>query len=403
MVFRFNSWEAELATTETESKSGMIREQIPAVLKNAYLNTGTFGPLPSVTVDALVTQLRTELEEGRIVHDNYVRAGEIRTEAHAEFSKFFGCDPQNVVLTRHTTDGMNIAVNGINWQPGDEIVLSDMEHPGGQAPIYNVARRYGVVVRTARLGDGTGDVVGAFERLITPRTRMLLTSHLTWNTGTVLPLADIVEMAHRHHVLVVADAAQSLGSIPIDVVSMGVDVYGGPGQKWLCGPEGTGATYVSDEAIEQINQTFVGYMSNGALEHAGGHFTPRHGAERYEVGGTFTPAILGNVTSLRFIRETVGIEWAHKRIAQLGQYCWNKLAEIDGVDMITPHEQMAGLVSFNLNGYDAPALTEKMAERGVIIRYIGQPLGARVSTGFYNNEEDIDRLAEGIRDLRLSR
>ncbi|HVB63297.1 MAG TPA: aminotransferase class V-fold PLP-dependent enzyme [Nitrolancea sp.] len=392
-----------MATTETQAKSDMIREQIPAVLKHVYLNTGTFGPLPTATVDAVVAQLRYELEEGRIVHDNYVRGGEIRTEARAEFAKFFDCEPQNVVLTRHTTDGMNIAVNGINWQPGDEIVLSDMEHPGGQAPVYNVARRYGVVVRTARIGDGTGDVVGTFERLINPRTRMLLTSHLTWNTGTVLPLADIVEMAHRHHVLVVADAAQSLGSLPLDVVGMGVDVYGGPGQKWLCGPEGTGATYVSDEAIEQINQTFVGYMSNGALEHAGGHFTPRHGADRYEVGGTFTPAILGNVTSLRFIRETVGLEWAHQRIAQLGQYCWNKLAEIDGVDMITPQDQMAGLISFNLNGYDAPTLTEKLAERGVIIRYIGQPLGARVSTGFYNNEEDIDRLAEGIRDLRLSR
>ena len=390
-------------TSDTKSKSDMIREQIPAVLKHAYLNTGTFGPLPTATVDAMVAHLRTELEDGRIVHDNYVRAGEIRTEARAEFAKFFGCDPQNVVLTRHTTDGMNIAVNGINWRPGDGIILSDMEHPGGQAPVYNVARRYGVVVRTARLGDGTGDVVGTFERLINPRTRLLLISHLTWNTGTVLPLAEIVEMAHRHHVLVVADAAQSLGSIPLDVVSMGVDVYGGPSQKWLCGPEGTGATYVSDEAIEQINQTFVGYMSTGTLEHAGGHFTPRHGADRYEVGGTFTPAILGNVTSLRFISDTVGREWAFQRIAQLGQYCWNKLAEIDGIEMITPHDQMAGLVSFNLAGYDAPALTEKMAERGVIIRYIGQPLGARVSTGFYNNEEDIDRLAEGIRDLRLSR
>lgn len=398
-----NSEEAELASTEAQSKSDMIREQIPAVLKNAYLNTGTFGPLPKVTVDALVEQLRTELEDGRILMGNDIRGGEIKTEARAEFAHFFGCDPKNVVLTRHTTDGMNIAVNGINWQAGDEIVLSDMEHPGGQAPIYNVARRYGVVVRTARLGDGTGDVVGEFERLISPRTRMLLTSHLTWNTGTVLPLSDIVEMSHRHHVLVVADAAQSLGSIPLDVVGSGVDVYGGPGQKWLCGPEGTGATYVSDAALEQVNQTFVGYASMGGMEHAGGYLMPQPGADRYEVGGAFAPAILGNVTSLRFIRETVGMDWAFERIAQLGQYCWNKLAEIDGVDMISPHDQMAGLVSFNLNGYNAPALTEKLAERGIIIRYIGQPLGARVSTGFYNNEEDIDRLADAIHDIRVSR
>jgi len=158
--------EEELATTETASKSDMIREQIPAVLKNAYLNTGTFGPLPQVTVDALVELLRKELEDGRITTENYMRSGEIKSDARAEFAQVFGCDPGNVVLTRHTTDGMNIAVNGINWRPGDEIVLTDMEHPGGQAPIYNVARRYGVTVRTARLGDGTGDVVGAIEKLV---------------------------------------------------------------------------------------------------------------------------------------------------------------------------------------------------------------------------------------------
>jgi L-cysteine/cystine lyase len=392
-----------MATTETSSKSDMIREQMPAVLKNAYLNTGTFGPLPNPTVDALARHFRDELENGRITMENYMRSGEIKDEARAEFAKFLGCPPENVALTRHTTDGMNIGVNGINWQPGDEIVMSDMEHPGGQGPVYNVARRYGVVVRTAKLGDGTGDVVGAFERLISPRTRLLLTSHLTWNTGTVLPLADIVEMAHRHNVLVVADAAQSLGSMPLDVVGMGVDVYGGPGQKWLCGPEGTGATYVSDDALQQINQTVVGYASIAAMEHAGGHFTPRPGADRYEVGGVFTPAILGNVTSLKFIRETAGQEWAYERIKSLGQYCWNKLAEIDGVSMVTPQNQMAGLVSFKLEGHEPPAMCEKLAERGIIIRYIGTPLCARVSTGFYNNEEDIDRLADAIRDIRLDR
>ncbi len=381
----------------------MIREQMPAVLKNAYLNTGTFGPLPTPTVDAMDAHLRGELDDGRIIMSNYMRAGEIRNEAREEFAKFLGCAPENVTLTRHTTDGMNIGINGINWQAGDEIVISDMEHPGGQGPVYNVARRYGVVVRTAKLGDGTGDVVGAYERLITPRTRVLLTSHLTWNTGTVLPLADIVEMAHRHNVLVVADAAQSLGSLPLDVVGMGVDVYGGPGQKWLCGPEGTGATYVSDDALQQINQTVVGYSSVASWEHSGGHFTPRHGADRFEVGGVFTPAVLGNVTSLKFIRETAGQDWAYDRIKTLGQYCWNKLSEIDGVTMITPQNQMAGLVSFNLEGHEPPAMCEKLAEQNIIIRYIGNPLCARVSTGFYNNEQDIDRLADAIRDIRLDR
>ncbi len=393
------------AETRAQEKIAMIREAMPAVTRYVYLNTGTFGPLPRPTIEAMQAYQERELTEGRIGRASYERAHEIQDEARAEVAKVLGCSPENVALTRHTSDGMNIGIMGLNWRPGDEIILSDMEHPGGQGPAYNVARRFGVTVRLARLGTGAGDVVGAFERLITPRTRAIVVSHLTWNTGTVLPLGEIVDLAHRHHVLVIVDAAQSAGSVPVDVVALGVDVYATPGQKWLCGPEGTGAVYVSDEAIEQIQPTIVGYSSvtPGGWEHAGGYFLPKPGARRYEVGGMNAPAVLGQKTSVNFIRETVGLDWAYRRIAEIGRYTWDRLAAIDGVTVITPRERMAGLVSFTVDGIEPPALVEQLAERGIIIRYIGTPLCARVSAGFYNTEEDIDRLAETIAEIRGSR
>lgn len=393
-----------MTAVESSAEIEMIRDQMPAVRKYAYLNTGTFGPLPRVTAEAMRAYQEDELDEGRIVSTGYQRAGEAKTRARAEVAQVFGCSPENVALTRHTTDGMNIAIMGLNWRPGDEMIISDMEHPGGQAPAYNVARRYGVTLRLARLGDGTGDVVGKLKKLITPRTRMIVISHLTWNTGTVLPLADIVEMAHRHHVLVAADAAQSAGSLPVNVTEMGVDVYAAPGQKWLCGPEGTGATYVSDAALDVIQPTVVGYASitSHGYEHVGGYFLPQHGVSRFEVGGMYAPAITGQATSVNFIRETVGLDWAYRRIAQLGQYCWEQLAATDGVTMVTPRNEMAGLVSFMVEGVEPPQLVEGVFAHGVIIRYIGEPLCARVSTGFYNNEEDIDRLVAAIKDVRQS-
>lgn len=385
---------------EVDSKIAQIREDMPAVRRYAYLNTGTFGPLPKVTAEAMAAYQADELNEGRIVPTGYPRAGEVRASARAEVAQVFGCAPENIALTRHTTDGMNIAIYGLNWRPGDELIITDLEHPGGQAPAYNVARRFGVTVRLARLGDGTGDVVGTLERLVTPRTRMIVISHLTWNTGAVLPLAEIVAMAHRHGVLVATDAAQSAGSVPINLVESGVDVYAMPGQKWLCGPEGTGAVYVSDDALDVIQPTVVGYMSAAGWEHAGGYFLPAAGATRFEVGGTYSPAIAGQAASVNYIRETVGLDWAFERIAALGQYCWERLSGIDGVTMITPRDQMAGLVCFNLEGITPPDLTEQLFERGVIIRYIGYPLCARVSTGFYNTEEDIDRLVAGIEEIK---
>ncbi|HET7034263.1 MAG TPA: aminotransferase class V-fold PLP-dependent enzyme [Thermomicrobiaceae bacterium] len=389
-----------MTATQSQSKIQMIREQMPAVTKYAYLNTGTFGPLPRVTVEAISGYLNQEMEQGRISDKaGYRQGAEAKASAREEMSKVFNCAAENVVLTRHTTDGMNIGILGLNWHAGDELIITSMEHPGGQVPAYLVGHRYGVTVRTANLGDGSGDVVGKLERLINPRTRMIVTSHLTWNTGAILPLKEIVEMAHRHHLLVVVDGAQSTGSIPLNVEQLGVDVYAGPGQKWLCGPEGTGATYVSNEAMEQLQPTVAGYMS-GRLEHRGGFFLPHHGAMRYEVGGSFSPAILGQATSVHFIRETVGLDWVYERISQLGKYCWKSLAALNGVNVLTPMECMAGLVTFTVDGIEPNDLVKRLAEREVVIRSIHDPDATRVSTGFYNTEEDIDHLAAGIKAIQ---
>lgn len=390
-----------MSAVDSQARSAMIREEMPATRACAYLNTGTFGPLPRATIEAMRAYQQEELEAGRIRAEGYLRARETKARARAALARLFGCSPRNIALTRHTTDGMNIGILGLNWRPGDELIISDLEHPGGQLPAYNVARRFGVTVRLARLGDGSGDVVGRIERLVTPRTRMIVISHLTWGTGAVLPLADIVEMAHRHHVLVVVDAAQSAGSVPVNLPETGVDVYAFPGQKWLCGPEGTGGVYVSDEALDVINPTVVGYASmGGPMDHHGGYFIPADGAQRYEVGGINAPLTLGLATSVEFILDTVGLDWAYARIAELGRYAWNRLAAVDGINVITPRECMAGLVSFTVEGIEAPQLVERLAEYGVIIRHLGSPAWCRVSTGFYNTEEDIDRLVSAIQEIR---
>lgn len=390
-----------VSAVEDQAKSAMIREAMPATLQYAYLNTGTFGPLPRVAIEAMQAYQADELNSGRILRDGYIRAAETKDRARAALARLFNCSPANIALTRHTTDGMNIGIFGLNWRSGDELIISDLEHPGGQLPAYNVARRFGVTLRVARLGNGSGDVVGRIERLVTPRTRMIVISHLTWGTGAVLPLADIVEMAHRHHILVVVDAAQSAGSVPIDLPATGVDVYAFPGQKWLCGPEGTGGVYVSDEALDVIQPTIMGYASmGGPMDHHGGYFIPAPGARRYEVGGANAPQIMGMATSVEFILDTVGLDWAYRRIAQLGRYAWDRLAAIDGVNVITPKECMAGLVSFTVDGIEPPDVVERLAEYGVIIRHLNTPTCARVSTGFYNNEEDIDRLASALEEIR---
>lgn len=389
-----------MSTVEAESKIDLIREQLPAVNRHVYLNTGTFGPLPRAAFETMLACQETEFNEGRILPGGWERADEVKAELRQEIAEILRCPAGNVALTRHTTDGLNIGIMGINWRPGDEIVISDLEHPGAQAPVYNIARRFGVTVRLARLGTGNGDVVAAFERVISPRTRMIVVSHVAWNTGAILPLGDLVDLAHRHHALLVADAAQSAGTVPVNVTGMGVDVYAIPGQKWLCGPEESGAVYVSDEALEQLQPTVTGYFSAAAhgWEHFGGHYLPAGGAGRFEVGGVNMPKIHGWLASLSWIRESVGWEWAYGRITELGAYAARRLATIDGVSIVTPVDRMTGLVCFSVEGIKPSALVDRLWEQGIIIRSIPGPSCVRMSTGFYNTEDDIDRLLEVVEE-----
>jgi len=387
--------------TESE-KIRAIRAAMPAVTEHVYLNTGTFGPLPQVVREAMRAEGEREFADGRITTRSYERSMELKQLAREEVAHLLHCRPDQIALTRHTTDGINLAVMGRNWQAGDEIVTTDMEHPGAQGPVFNVARRFGVVVRTARLGTGGGDVVSAIERVLSPRTRMVVLSHLTWNTGAVLPIREVAELAHRFGALVVVDGAQSAGSLPVDVTALGVDVYAIPGQKWLCGPEGTGAVYFSDDALDQLQLTVVGYASlapNG-LEPIGGYFVPKPNAERFEVGGVHLPAIAGLVAALRWLREEVGYAWIFQRIVTLGRYAVERLAALEGVEVVTPRDRMAGLVSFTVRDADPQRLVEALAQRNIIVRWITHPYCVRLSTGFYNTEEDIERLIEALSEVR---
>jgi L-cysteine/cystine lyase len=296
---------------------------------------------------------------------------------------------------------MNIMIHGVDWQRGDEAIITNLEHPGGQLPLYVVARRYGVQVRTVDLGNGEGDVAGKIERVITKRTRALVISHLAWNTGAVLPLKEIVEVCRKHDVLVLVDAAQSAGSIDPKLYENDPDAYAMPGQKWMCGPEGTGSLWIRDERISWFQQTYVNYGSAmGGVDNQGGYFTPTAGAARFDRIATYYPLIGGQKAATEWLADEVGMDWIYSRIADLGKLAYKTLENIDGVTLLTPKSNMAGLISFNLAGIEPNDLVTALFERGFILRTIPSPACVRLSTGFYNTEEEITTLGAAIEELK---
>jgi L-cysteine/cystine lyase len=384
-------------TTETE-KITQIRQMMPAVQNRVYLNTGTAGPLSTLTIDTINQANTQELETGRADLSGFKLLTEAINELRVAFAGLTKANPEEIALTHHTTEGINIAAHGLTWRPGDEIVTTTSEHEGGLLPVYVLKQRYGVDIKVI---DITPDeVLVQLGAAITPRTRLLVISHVLWNTGVRLPLADIMALAQRRNILVLVDGAQSAGSIPLDLPASGVDFYAIPGQKWLCGPEGTGALYVRKDRLSLVAPTFVGYSSLEDVKAYDftGHFLPaRDSARRYEVGTIYRPGIKGMAANLKWLEETIGWEWIYKRIEHLAEYARSVLQTLPGITILTPPGPQAGLVTFNVEGLDPAKMMAKLAQDGIILRFIRHPYALRISTGFYNTEEDIDRLVAVLR------
>ncbi|HEX6290267.1 MAG TPA: aminotransferase class V-fold PLP-dependent enzyme [Herpetosiphonaceae bacterium] len=382
----------------------MVRAALAAVASSVYLNTGTAGPLPRAALDALITESQHDFERGRADIIAYERVLKTFEELRAAFAGLLGAATDEIAITHHTSEGMNIGCWGLNWQPGDELLLTNLEHEGGLLPAYAAAQRFGVDVRVADLGlgDDPAAVLAALDAAITPRTRLLSISHVSWSSGACLPLSEIVALAHRRGVLVLVDGAQSVGAIPLDLHALKVDFYAIPGQKWLCGPEGVGALYVRRDRISLLRPTFVSFFSLRDSESytLSGDALYAPGARRYEVGTIFRPGLYAMLASLRWLESSVGWHWAFERIQHLADRGRALLGALPGATILTP-DSHAGLVAFTVESLDPATTAEKLRAQGIIIRTI--PLSdsyvLRISTGFYNTEEELLRLRDALAAL----
>lgn len=378
-----------------------VRNELPAVQSAAYLNTGSYGPLTRAASTAIEEANRQQLTAGRLNASLGASGRSTSADLRGGFARVLGCASDEVALTHHTTDGMNIATWGIEYQTGDEVVTNSWEHPGGLLPVYAVARRFNLKVRVVPLSldDDEESILAKFDQAIGPRTRLVSIAHVSWKTGTILPIDILAELVHQHDGLIAVDGAQSGGAMRLDMQASGADFYAIPGQKWLCGPEGIGALYVNRERLTDLRQTYVGYPSlrDGAAYDDTGLFLPPAEAKRYEVGTTYGPAIAGMWSGIQWLEE-LGLEWVYERTQKMTQHTREVLSAIPFVRLVhTPTH--AGLTSFTIDGISPSAAVDRLADAGVLIRSVPEPTLLRVSSHFFNDETDIEKLRAGIEGL----
>jgi L-cysteine/cystine lyase len=357
---------------------GEIRAELPVLVRYAYLNTGTFGPLPRRTAEAMTAWQCRSLEEPRASFALFQEILEVRTRLRQAIARLIGAEPETLALTTSTTEGCNTVVAGLRLKPGDEVVTTDSEHPG----LLGALRAWELELRIAPVSEvPPSEALSAIEREVTPRTRLVALSHVLWTTGHVLPIRDLARLGPP----LLVDGAQSAGTIPVDVAGLGCDFFTVSGQKWLLGPDATGALYVRRDRIEELKQTFPSYV---AWEDPA-KLVPWPDARRFESVFTPSASAAGLLASLAFAEEAGEGRFAHAREA--ANRCRELVAE--QAEIVTEPGQ-ATLVTWRAE--DAEEQVKRLWEGGVVVRnFSGLPY-VRASCGFWTSDEDLERLVRGL-------
>ena len=354
------------------------RARFPVFERFAYFNAGTNGPLSRQTLDAMAELRSWEATHGRAGKAYFDAMIERSERVRALFAHQLGVDVENVALTESTTQGVHVVVSGLGLGSSDEVVTTDAEHFGLAGPL--VASN--ASLRIARVRDvPADDVFELVRREVTPRTKLIAISAVSWFDGKVFPWQELREATGLP---VLVDGAQSVGAIDVDAAE--ADFYTVSAQKWLCGPNSSGALHVRNP--EQLTPRLVGYPAQAAYDIAAGTWEPKPGAARFDPGFYAPSSSAGLEAALSGLPDG-----RFARAAELTAYCRAALVDA-GHDVVTEAGQ-ATLLSFRAPG-DAAEASAALYARGVSLRDIPGTGLLRASVGWWNDGSDLERLVEAL-------
>jgi selenocysteine lyase/cysteine desulfurase len=366
-----------------------VRSQFNMVDGLTYMNNGTLGPMPRVVFEANERYMREIMENPT----DGGRAAELE-KVREKVAAFAGASPDEIALTRSTTEGMNIFAHGYDWKTGDEVIYCTHEHGGGTGPYKNLEKRVGIKIVNVDIPappQSVDHIVGLYEKAITPRTRAIMVSHITYVTGLMTPVKELADLAHRRGLLISVDGAHPLGMLDLDLHALGVDHYSAAGQKWLMCGTGTGVCYVKRDIQDRIWELMGPPNAD-----------PKRGARKYEeFGQRDVPDALGMGAAID-LQSAIGKRNIEARDRALSERLRAGLKDVPGVKVWTSADPKlsAALTLFSVREIPMANVQKAILQRDrIYIRTMGTGNlnGCRASTHMYNMPEEVDRLIASVR------
>jgi L-cysteine/cystine lyase len=382
------------------------RQQFPGLINKTYFNFGGQGTMAQGALEAIITTHKYIQEVGPFSNQINTWLTKRVTLLREAIALELNTTIETITLTENVTAGCNIALWGTDWQAGDRILMTDCEHPGIIATVEEITRRFGVEVAIcpimATLNDG--NPVEVIHSHLTPNTRLVVLSHLLWNTGQVLPLKEIAQACHNYPaqktIKVMVDAAQSMGSLPLNLPALEIDYYAFTGHKWLCGPAGVGGLYISLEAFSELNPTFIGWRGVD-LDPKSKPQAWKQNGEKFEVATSAYPEYEGLKSAIAIHQSWGTSSDRYQRICQLSKYLWEQLQQIEAISCLKHTPPEAGLVSFQVSGVEHKQLVNHLEKQGFYLRTIADPDCIRACVHYLTLPEEIDSLIAVLQNYLL--
>ena len=374
-----------------------VRRLTPAVQNIAYFCTSGFSPKPEPVVEEVARWVKFQ-NQGPALPHVAAKMNEKFEETRAKVATAFNADSSEIVLGENTTVGINVVANGLDWEAGDNIILSNEEHPGNLIPWYNIAHRHGVELRFVHVTEDYSQFLEEFGSLLDTRTRVISISHISRYTGLRFPVRGIIDLAHGRDIPVLLDGAQAFGSIPVDVRDLDCDFYAFSGHKYIMAPQGTGGLYVRKDRVDWLKPSWIGSHSEREFDMEG-NYELWDEAKRFEFG-TRNLSDQAGLTKALEMWESIGWDQIFNYIREYSDRLKAALQAVPGVLIDTPREfeKSSGIVTFQIPGQKAATISSGLLEVEKIlvspVDYTSERI--RVSTHVFNSDEEIERLVAGL-------